>query len=139
MKNVLKRMIQFLIVVMTCTTFLFIVNAQTVSEWVVPAKFKTMKNPAPAGKESISNGKDLYAKHCKSCHGSLGLGDGTKAAALDVPCGDFSTAKFQAQTDGDLFYKMSEGRGKMPSFKKTIPEDNERWMLVHFLRTLKSK
>jgi mono/diheme cytochrome c family protein len=107
--------------------------------WTIPAKFKTLKNPVATGKESISEGKDLYAKHCKSCHGSAGLGDGPKAATLDVSCSDFSTKKFQAQADGEIFFQVSEGKGKMPSFKKNIPEDNARWAIVNYIRTLAAK
>ena len=127
-----------LLVILGLALFMF-VGAQTVQQWVVPAKNAGMKNPASASKENLATGKDLYAKHCKSCHGAAGLGDGSKAASLDVPCGDFTTAKFQGETDGSIFYKITEGRGKMPSFKKNIPDDNARWMIVHYLRSFKGK
>jgi mono/diheme cytochrome c family protein len=40
-----------------------------------------MKNPH-AGDQSLEKvGKMLYAKHCKSCHGNVGLGDGLKQPA----------------------------------------------------------
>jgi len=134
-----SRIVKIFMIVFATTAFLILVNAQGVQEWIVPAKFKTMKNPTSASKENLANAKDLFSKHCKSCHGSTGLGDGTKAASLDATCGDFSTAKFQAQTDGEVFFKISEGRGKMPSFKKTITDDNDRWMIIHYLRNLKAK
>jgi mono/diheme cytochrome c family protein len=119
--------------------FSTICHAQATTPWNIPAKFKTMKNPVATNKESITNGKDLYAKHCKSCHGTMGLGDGPKAASLDVTCSDFSSKKFQALSDGEIFFQMTEGKGKMPSFKKLIPEDNDRWGLIHYLRTLAAK
>ena len=105
--------------------------------WVVPEKYKKMKNPVASDKESIALGKELYVKHCKSCHGSKGLGDGTKAAQLKTKCGDFSTADFHAQTDGSIFYKASEGRDDMPSFKKKIPVQDDIWSVVNYIRTLK--
>ena len=114
-------------------------QAQTKGAWNIPPKYKTLKNPVATSKESIAEGKDLYAKHCKSCHGSQGLGDGPKAAALDVSCGDFSTKKFQANADGEIFFQISEGKEKMPSFKKNIPEDNGRWAIVNYIRTLAAK
>jgi len=120
-------------------SFSNIVKAQPAGSWTIPAKFKTMKNPVAMGKESIADGKDLYAKHCKSCHGSTGLGDGPKAASLDGTCSDFSTKKFHALSDGEIFFQMTEGKGKMPSFKKLIPEDNGRWSMVNYLRTLAAK
>ncbi|TNE55016.1 MAG: cytochrome c [Bacteroidetes bacterium] len=103
--------------------------------WVVPSKYQNMKNPVTADKESLSIGKSLYTKHCKSCHGTKGLGDGTKAAQLKTKCGDFSSADFQGQTDGSLFYKTSEGRDDMPSFKKKIPVKEDIWHVVNYMRT----
>ena len=104
--------------------------------WVVPEKFKRMENPIEADKESINIGKVLYAKHCKSCHGKEGLGDGPKAAQLETPSGDFTDEKFQSQSDGAIFYKTKEGRGDMPTFSKKIPYDEDIWHLVNYLRTL---
>ena len=113
------------------------VPRQSNDPWVVPEKYQKMKNPVKADKESISLGKSLYTKHCKSCHGSKGLGDGTKAAQLKTHCGDFSTSEFQKQSDGSIFYKIEEGRDDMPSFKKKIPEQEDVWSLVNYVRTLK--
>ncbi len=104
--------------------------------WEVPAKYEKMKNPQASNGESLKIGKQLWNKHCGSCHGKEGLGDGSKAAQLDTPCGDFTTAEFQAQSDGALFYKTIEGRGDMPSFQKKIPYEEDIWHLVNFMRTL---
>ena len=104
--------------------------------WNVPAASASKANPQK-GAESISNGKALYAKHCQSCHGKTGMGDGTKASELKTEPGDFSKATFQSQSDGSVFYKISEGRDDMPSFKKKMPEANDIWDVVNFVRTLK--
>jgi len=105
--------------------------------WPVPDKDKNMRNPVASNAESIAEGKALYSTHCKSCHGTKGLGDGPKAAQLKTEAGDFSKADFQTQTDGAIFYKTSEGRDDMPNFKKKIPDADERWSIVNFMRTLK--
>ena len=105
--------------------------------WPVPDNYKNMKNPVASDATSIAEGKALYATHCKSCHGAKGLGDGSKAAQLKTEPGDFSKADFQAQSDGTLFYKTSEGRDDMPSFKKKVPDADERWSIVNYMRTLK--
>lgn len=106
------------------------------SGWKVPEKAKKMANPVEIDKEGLYIAKGLYSKHCKSCHGKEGLGDGPKAAELDTPSGDFSAEEFQAHTDGEIFYKTTEGRDDMPSFKKKIASDEDRWLLVHYLRTM---
>ena len=101
--------------------------------WTVPDNYKNMKNPVKFDKAAAAT---LWSTHCKSCHGKEGLGDGTKAAQLKTKTGDFSTAAFQKQTDGSLFYKTMEGRDEMPSYKKKIPDQDEIWQLVHYMRTL---
>mgnify|MGYP001584393437 FL=1 len=105
--------------------------------WPVPDAAKSKKNPVKADAQTLATGKALWSKHCKSCHGATGLGDGSKAAQLDTEPGDFTKASTQSQSDGSLFYKSSEGRDDMPSFKKKIPDEDDRWALVNFMRTLK--
>lgn len=106
------------------------------TDWVVPDKYQKMKNPIKADAESIKMGKTIYNKHCKSCHGSKGWGDGSKAAQLKTPCGDFSQKSFQAQSDGAIFYKTKVGRDDMPNFEKKIPYEEDIWHVVNFVRTL---
>lgn len=103
--------------------------------WKVPAKYETMKNPTDP-KADLNIGKSLYAKHCKSCHGKEGYGDGPKAEEQKGDLGDFSTAKFQKQSDGALFYKTSFGRDDMPEYTKKMPDDEDRWLIVNYMRTL---
>jgi len=106
--------------------------------WPVPDKDKALKPAVKLTDASvIANGKDLWAKHCKSCHGSKGLGDGPKASSLKTFPGDFSAAAFQSSTDGELFYRTDKGRDEMPSYEKKIPEASDRWSLVAFMRSLK--
>jgi mono/diheme cytochrome c family protein len=112
-------------------------SSQSGDEWVVPAKYVKMANPTDASDdEGISIGKDLYTKHCKSCHGKEGLGDGTKAKDVKGDLGDFSSSEFQKQTDGQLFYKSKFGRDDMPNFEKKITSDEDMWFVVNYMRTL---
>ena len=103
--------------------------------WEIPSKYEKMENPY-AGDASMERvGKMLWAKHCKSCHGNMGLGDGPKAKALETFAGDFSAKEFQEQSDGVIYYKSFIGRGEMPNFESKIPEDEDRWALVNYMRT----
>ncbi|QEC65633.1 c-type cytochrome [Mucilaginibacter ginsenosidivorans] len=105
--------------------------------WPVPEKNAKMPNPVKSSKESIANGKSLWNLHCASCHGKTGLGDGSKAAQLKTQPEDMTKGAAQTQSDGSIFYKISEGRDDMPSFKKKIPDPDDMWSLVNFIRTLK--
>lgn len=104
--------------------------------WVVPDKYIKMKNPVTADAASLKVGKALYDKHCQSCHGKTGLGDGTKAAQLDTEPGDFSSKAFKSQVDGALFYKTQTGRDEMPSFKNKVPYEEDIWHIVNYMRSL---
>lgn len=134
----MKKKISYLLgISLIALVFLAFSSASSSSPWVVPAADKNKKNPVASSTSSINNGKALYNLHCASCHGRKGQGDGSKAAQLDTDCGDFTSAAFQKQTDGELFYKTVEGRGDMPSYKKKIPDAQDVWDIVNFLRTLK--
>lgn len=104
--------------------------------WVVPANFKTMKNPVAVGEASTKAGQVLYTKNCASCHGKAGLGDGVKARALKTFPGDFSKSEYQSQSDGDQFYKSKFGRDEMPKYEGKLP-DNDIWNIVNYMRTFK--
>jgi mono/diheme cytochrome c family protein len=104
--------------------------------WVVPATFKTMKNPVAVGEASTKAGQALYTKNCASCHGKAGLGDGVKARMLKTFPGDFSKTEYQGQTDGDQFYKSKFGRDEMPKYEGKLTDD-EIWNIVNYMRTFK--
>ena len=63
----------------------------TQEKWVVPAKYENMKNPTDSSVD-LDIGKSLYKKHCQSCHGKEGYGDGPKAEEQSGDLGDFSSA-----------------------------------------------
>jgi mono/diheme cytochrome c family protein len=131
MKKNICVLITFVLVTMS---FRFV---GAIDPWVVPDKYNKMPNPVKADAESIATGKEIWAKQCQSCHGKSGKGDGPKAAQLKTLPHDISKPDIQSQTDGALFYKTSEGRDDMPSFKKKIPDQDDIWSVVNFIRTLK--
>jgi len=132
------KLIVGLTFVATCFLFSQTTNAQAKpkgKEWNVPAASAKIKSPVKADASAISAGKALWGTNCKSCHGVKGLGDGTKAAKIDISCGDFSSKEFQALSDGELYYKTTTGRKPMPSFKEKL-SDTDRWQLVAYMKTL---
>src|SRR5689334_1854536 len=85
-------------------------SGQQSKPWVVPDKYLKMTNPVKADTKSIAAGKALFTKNCVDCHGKKGLGDGTKVPELKSTPPDMTKETFQSQSDGSLFYKISEGR-----------------------------
>ena len=120
---------------MICFTGMSFITIQQLTPWVVPDKYVKMPNPVKADAKSIAAGKALYQVNCESCHGKKGLGNGTKAADLKTTPGNFTKDTFQSQTDGAIFYKITEGRLEMPKAKKDLPDDVDRWNIVNYIRT----
>ena len=104
--------------------------------WKVPAKYEKLKNTYADAADDEKIGRILYSKHCKSCHGTKGKGDGKKAGSIDTPVGDFTDGSLDNQSDGSLYYKTYFGRDDMPSFDKKITDDEERWLVINYLRAL---
>ena len=69
----------------------------------------------------------------------MGEGDGSKAEELKTELSDFTQAKFQGQSDGALFYKITKGRDEMPSSHKKNIEDEDVWNIINFVRSFGKK
>jgi mono/diheme cytochrome c family protein len=83
----------------------------------------------------LPEAKTLYTANCGPCHGDKGKGDGPAAAGLNPKPADHSSVAVQSESDGALFWKLSEGRAPMPSYKKVF-SDQQRWELIDYIRTL---
>jgi mono/diheme cytochrome c family protein len=85
--------------------------------WPVPEEATKLKNPVPATEASLAAAKALYLERCAQCHGEEGKGDGPEAPMYDVKPADFTDAHMMGEmTEGEIFWKISEGRRPMPSF-----------------------
>ena len=134
MKSKMFGVFTLILIFIVAASFTFF---QQPKPWPVPDKYNNMPNPVKADAASVNAGKAIWVKHCQSCHGKSGKGDGTKAAELDTKPGDFTMASVQAETDGAFFYKITEGRKDMPSFKKKIPDEEDIWNVINYIRTFK--
>jgi mono/diheme cytochrome c family protein len=128
-----------------CTVFaMFVfsggrVSADDAAKWVAPDDAKAVKNPLPATPENLAAGAQAYQMKCLLCHGEKGMGDGAVGKTLEPKPANFADAKMMsAETDGSLFWKITTGRGPMPSWKEASPE-KERWQLVLYIRKLGAK
>lgn len=104
--------------------------------WEIPEEAREVPNPVPQSDEALAAGERLYGARCASCHGDLGKGDGKATRFIKPAPADISTAEARDRmTDGEMFYKITEGRKPMPGMSRTLSEE-ERWQVVHYLRTL---
>ena len=105
--------------------------------WTAPAGEKEKKNPLPADAKTIEQGRKVAQINCVTCHGAKGKGDGAAAVALNPKPADWTSKAVQDDTDGELFWKISTGRGAMPAWRH-LPE-KDRWALVGYIRSLAAK
>jgi mono/diheme cytochrome c family protein len=101
----------------------------------VPSREANRKNPIPADDGSRATGKQVYAGNCLPCHGATGKGNGPIANLQDTTPADITDSKYAKDTDGALYWRISNGHRPMPKFDNTLPDD-ARWNAVNYLRTL---
>ncbi|MHA4807993.1 family 16 glycoside hydrolase [Flavitalea flava] len=116
---------------------------QSIPKWKAPAEANKLVNPVKnsIGKNNtapIEETGQLYLKMCADCHGKTGMGDGMAAPGLNPKPKPFADPVIQKQKDGALFWKLTEGRGRMPSYRRMLT-DTARWLLINFIRKLKNE
>lgn len=99
--------------------------------WTAPKEASGVTNPV----KGMGKAKQTVETNCVTCHGSSGKGDGAAAGSLPVRPADWTSDAVQKQTDGELYWKLSNGRGPMPPWKHLGEKD--RWEIVNYIRTLK--
>ena len=138
MHNKLIYAIIFISSISLITFSSFTSNLNLQERRVAPAWADTLKNPFPDEPLVATQGEELYSVHCWSCHGEEGYGDGAAGGALGVKPANFHDEQVKKQSDGALFWKLSNGRGNMPPFKDVF-SDEQRWQLIVYLRTLSAQ
>ena len=111
-------------------------SIQVLSQDDTPKEIKTKKNPVTASDTVQSKAKSNYEEKCLMCHGETGKGDGPMAGMLKEKPPDMTDGKILSEmTDGDVYWLVTKGKKPMPPFENQLSDD-ERWGLVHLMRTL---
>ena len=103
--------------------------------WEAPARAAAKKNPVATDADSLAAGKKVYASNCLACHGEKGKGDGPASAAVNPKPHDLAEEVVKKQSDGALFWKLTEGKTPMPAYDKTLSE-TDRWQVINYVRTI---
>jgi mono/diheme cytochrome c family protein len=99
--------------------------------WRAPKEAALRLNPLANRLELVPGGGRLFHRHCAECHGDRGEGGRRKQTT------DLRNKQVQAQPDGALFWKITNGNKNMPQWSR-LPEA-QRWQIVLFLRTLEAR
>lgn len=129
MKNIARTVIVIVLI-------LFSTDIYSQSTWKAPKSADEISNPLKNDVAATKKGKKMFNQLCVICHGTKGKGNGVAGVALNPKPTSFITKAFSSQTDGVLFWKITEGNAPMAAYKDLLTEI-ERWQLVNYLRTFK--
>ena len=103
---------------------------------------RDLTNPVPATPDSVAAGAALYTRHCATCHGPTGRGDGRLAAATAAygarPSNLADATWRHGGSDGEIFVTIRDGIGPdfaMDAYGGRFAEP-DIWRLVNFLKNL---
>jgi mono/diheme cytochrome c family protein len=134
-KRTLQKAMFVLILGIVAVAIVYSAINKAPRSWPVPEEAKQLTNPLQATAPALKSAHEVYSDKCAQCHGDSGKGDGRDAARYDPAPTDFTdTKRMSAASDGELFYKISEGKKPMPVFKNKLSED-QRWELVLLIRS----
>ncbi|NVO09699.1 MAG: c-type cytochrome [Bacteroidales bacterium] len=97
----------------------------------VPSEAKNKTAPFLFTPETIKTGEQIFNANCKSCHGDPGKANYAKLNPIPK---DPASPEYQKNSDGEMFYILSNGRGLMPNFVNTLNEA-QRWQVISYIRS----
>ncbi len=98
------------------------------------------KNPVQPSPEGLAEARKLYGYDCAMCHGKDGSGKGDLAQDMKLELHDWrDPASIEKMTDGELFWVVSYGRGKMVGGEADRSPEKVRWKLVNLVRSFGKK
>jgi len=135
--NKIKVIRFFLLVFLMATILLTAMSFAPLEEstWKAPPEADKIKNPLKGDNKAWKKVDETYKILCAICHGDKGLGDGIAGIALNPRPANFTLDRVQKQSDGALFWKMTNGKPPMAPYKDTLTEE-QRWQLVNYIRHL---
>ncbi|MCP3982358.1 MAG: cytochrome c [bacterium] len=102
----------------------------------IPEAARQVKNPVANSQTSVDNGMLIFSSQCVMCHGPKGDGAGFLAKRLKLSMPDFTSRATQTKrTDGEYFYIITNGHGRMPGEGDRF-EDETKWSLVNAIRAM---
>ncbi len=113
-------------------------NANPERSWKAPPEADKLKNPFENDTEAWKKAEATFQTLCMICHGEKGHGDGIAGMALTPRPANLTSEDVQKQTDGAIFWKITNGNPPMASYKETLSEE-QRWQLVKYIRRLGSE
>ena len=106
----------------------------TAHGWKAPPEAAQNINPLQMNEESIREGRKTYSYACASCHGKNARGDGPHAKNLEPKPADL-LKRIANHSEGDFFWKISNGRGDMPGFEGELTK-RQIWSIINYIKSI---
>lgn len=134
-KIVMKNNYLFLaLLLLIAFGFTATISAQN-PNWIAPATSNNLQNPFKNNSKATNDGKIIFNQMCVLCHGLQGKGNGEAGLTLERKPADFLALQIVNQTDGSIFWKISNGKAPMAAYEELLTTD-QRWKLVNYIREL---
>ncbi len=113
--------------------------SQQPAEFTIPPEAAKRANPMKPTEASLAVGRRAYKTQCAMCHGAKGDGKGELAEVMQLQLKNWNDpAALKDFTDGELFFILNKGKGKMPAQEGRM-KPAQQWHLVNFIRSLPKK
>jgi len=104
-------------------------------EYKITPEDAARKNPIKASPEGLAEARKMYRYDCAMCHGEHGEGKGELVEPMKLTVSDWrDAASLGNKSDGELFYIITKGKGKMPA-EGDRQTEKLRWNLVNLVRS----
>ena len=112
--------------------------AREVRHMAIPARARSLQNPAAERPENLHDARLHFADHCAICHANDGSGDTLIGRNLYPKPPDLRQEETQKLSDGELFWIIENGVRftGMPAFGGAQGSEQDSWKLVRFIRHL---
>jgi len=114
-------------------------SQSSATEYKIPQEDIDKPNPVKPSPEGLAAARKIYGYDCAMCHGTKGDGKGEIVESMKLTMHDWSDpASLSNRTDGEIFYIITKGKGKMMGEEGRLP-DTMRWNLVNLVRSMAKK
>ena len=132
-------MLKLLIVLPAALLFALLPQEPPPADKPMPADAATLTNPVTPTPESEAHAKMMYSIDCAMCHGAKGNGKGDLVSDMQLTMKDFTDpATLKNMSDGQIFYTIRNGKGKMPA-EGDRAKDADVWNMVILVRSFAKK
>jgi mono/diheme cytochrome c family protein len=114
-------------------------NAAQDAEYKITPEDVARVNPVKSTPEGLAEARRVYGYDCAMCHGEHGDGKGELVESMKLTMHDWrDSASLEGKTDGEIFYIITKGKGKMMG-EGDRQSEKLRWNLVNLVRSFAAK